>query len=419
MPNKMTRKEQHDAVKTNMKDWVLEAREKNITISQLLNTMSPEKDDERQPDEALQTLMQNDGLRMRSTRNFPASELKDFYQVGKDYRKELLYGYMDDEYDRCFDTPRIQTRAGVDMQSLPLNEYWRDFTDAPAREEKKIAPPIRLNDIVAFTQNIPGVDFRIPEYELLEEDEQMVDVSEGTTIPIATLKLGRRTVTLKKIALGLRWTYEFARNAPMRADGIRRWVQRVATRHEMALVKEGIMTILEGLTHIDFPGNGDFTAAGGAGTTSWHDNPGYALANHILLHLQLDDPYQVDTILGGKNSIIRYLLTDSVNYSLNEFAQRNPQFSPRARLLNQLGTTEAVGVLKDDSYTELTDGTHDDNRMLLFDSATTLAYLRQTGSQTDEIDQDPSQQIVTRYLSRIYGFYIEDDNARFLANMTA
>lgn len=411
MANIHTRSELHEGMKTNMKDWVKEAQEEDVSLSQLLNMKSPEPEGERAPQQAIHAMLQKEGLRMRSSRNFPASNLNEFYAAGKDYRRELLYGYMDDEYDKCFDTARNVRAPELELQGLPVNDYWRDYTDAPARDEKRIAPSIRLNDIVAMTTNIPGVDFRIPEYQFVEDAEQMVDVSEGTLIPVSTLKLGKRTVVLKKIALGLRWTYEFARNSPMRVDGIRRWVQRVATRHEMSLVKEGIETILSGLSPVAFSNNPALAAD--------EDMPGFSLANHIKLHLQLDDPYQVDTILGGKTAIIRYLLTDVKSYGLNDFNSMNPALTPRARVMNQLGTSTKVGVLKD-SFTGLTGSDADQaSKMLLFDSNTTLAYLRQTGSQTDEMDTDPSQQLITRYLSRIYGFYLDDVNSRFLANMTS
>ena len=52
------------------------------------------------------------------------------------------------------------------------------------------------------------------------------------------------------------------------------------------------------------------------------------------------------------------------------------------------------------------------NDLLFFDSMETLGYIRQLNSETNELDTDPSQQFVTRYLSRYYGFYLNDFHGR-------
>ena len=396
--------------KRNYKEFERNAQDQKLGLAGYLNIISPDPESEFAPVNAVHTLMQKERLRMKSTRYAPASLLKEFME--SEDRKLLLYADMDDYYESCFDEhPRPPVRNPASLGQYTAGDPFRPWLDTAVTERKRKAPRLRLNQIVAVTDTITGVDLRQPEYRTPDIDEQMQDVGEGGLIPIATITLGSRNITLKKVALGLRWTYEFARNSEVRVDQLRRWVARVAVSHEIALVKEGLNTIMSTV-------DGESTRlVGTSGSPKTH-----TVEDICSLLFELDEPYQVDTVIGGPSAVVSYLNvnTGPTTLGIDYFARAHPELVPNPTPLNNIMLPTQYGVIKEDigpagasrDATGALKVTGPEKDLLLFDSMETLGYIRQINSETDELDTDPSQQFVTRYLSRYYGFYLNDLNGR-------
>ena len=392
----------HDEWKQNYKEFRDKAQDQKLSLAGYLNTISPEPENEFSPPNAVHALMQKEGLRMKGTRYAPSSLLKEFME--SEDRKELFYAEMDDYYDSCFDEyPRSPVRNPASLGQYSAGDPFRPFQDQALMERKRKAPRLRLNQIVGVTDVIQGVDLRQPEYTTPDINEQMQDVGEGGLIPVGTVTLGSRHVTLKKVACGIRWTYEFARNSEIRAEALRRWVARVAISHEIALVNEGLSTILS-------------TVDG----ESCHHVTGksFTVEDITSLLFELDEPYQVDTVVGGPSPVVKYLNlnTGFTQQTMAYIAAMNPELIPNPSPLNNIMVPTQYGVIKTDVGTGVVGAStrleYAQNHLLMFDSAETLGYIRQANSETDELDTEPSQQFVTRYLSRYYGFYLNDLNGR-------
>ena len=285
----------HEEWKTNYQTFKQNAEDERLSLAGYLNIISPEPESAHGPRNAVHTLMQKEGLRMERTEYAPSSLLQEFME--NERRKDLLYADMDHYYDSCFDEhPRSHVRNPASLGQFTAGDPFRPFQDTPVRERKRKAPRLRLNQIVGMTDVITGVDLRRPEYTTPDINEQMQEVGEGSLIPVATITMGSRNITLKKVALGLRWTYEFARNSEIRVDQLRRWVARVAVEHEIALVKEGLDTIMSTV-------DGESTHV--VGSTSAQKN--FTVQDLTALLFELDEPYQVDTVIGGPAGIVNYL----------------------------------------------------------------------------------------------------------------
>lgn len=408
----------HEEWKSNYKTFKQNAEDNRLSLAGYLNIISPEPESPYGPPNALHTLMQKEGLRMEATRHAPASLLQEFME--NEERKDLFYADMDDHYDSCFDEyPRSSVRNPASLGQFTAGDPFRPFQDTPVVERKRKAPRLRLNQIVGVTDTITGVDLRRPEYTTPDINEQMQEVGEGSLIPVATITMGSRNITLKKVALGLRWTYEFARNSEIRVDQLRRWVTNVAIQHEIALVQEGLTMIMATV---------DGESIHEVGKAS---NKNFTTADITSLLFELDEPYQVDTVVGGPGGVVSYLgvvgQSTTGGAFLDYFQRMHPELVPSPNPLNNIMLPTQYGVVKSNigpaggvraNSNTLTVTGSNPNDLLLFDSAETLGYIRQLNSETNELDTDPSQQFVTRYLSRYYGFYLNDFNGRMKVYFT-
>ena len=418
--NTIPRSALHDEWKSNYKSFKQNAEDNRLSLAGYLNIISPEPESPYGPPNALHTLMQKEGLRMEATRHAPASLLQEFME--NEERKDLFYADMDDHYDSCFDEyPRSSVRNPASLGQFTAGDPFRPFQDTPVAERKRKAPRLRLNQIVGVTDTITGVDLRRPEYTTPDINEQMQEVGEGSLIPVATITMGSRNITLKKVALGLRWTYEFARNSEIRVDQLRRWVTNVAIQHEIALVQEGLNMIMATV---------DGEAIHQVGASS---NYNFTVEDITSLLFELDEPYQVDTVVGSPSGIVGYLgvndyTTARAGAYLDYVQRMHPELVPNPNPLNNIMLPTQYGVVKSNigpagsartasNFLQVVHATENKD-LLLFDSTETLGYIRQLNSETNELDTDPSQQFVTRYLSRYYGFYLNDFNGRMKVYFT-
>ena len=123
-------------------------------------------------------------------------------------------------------------------------------------------------------ETIPEDLIRETDYDVPTADETMAAIAEGTRIPVVQMRLSSETQSMKKVGIDLEITDEFMTN-PTRITAVRIWVERVATTHEIALVRECIDLLKAYADGVD---------ADGTAMT-------YDLDGLITMNTEFDEPY--------------------------------------------------------------------------------------------------------------------------------
>ena len=283
------------------------AKQEGIPLSEVFRIEAPhaEKGDHEDP---LLDMIQKAGLRVESNRNYESSTLGDFTRT--DYGHYLLFDYL----DRCYEDTLLGTRAsdsgstGFDESNFEAAQVYRPYMERPIVQRKRLAPQIRIGDIVAGVETVTEDLIRQPEYltgtdgtgptpsaNQPSAEEAMIPIAPGGKIPTTVITLGSRTAELKKVGIGLAVTDEFNSNN-IRVSAVQTWVERVAVNHEIAIVREGVLAIHDGPNA--GPGNADVPIT----DEQINEN----LVGLIELGTYFEEPYMMDLLLANKATAQRF-----------------------------------------------------------------------------------------------------------------
>ena len=283
------------------------AKQEGIPLSEVFRIEAPHADKGDHEDPLLD-MIQKSGLRVESNRNYESSTLGDFCRT--DYGHYLLFDYL----DRCYEDTILGTRAadsgstGFDEGNYLAGQVYRPYMEKPVVQRKRIAPQIRIGDIVARVETVTEDLIRQPEYTLGDQpvgpvapnssqiatQEQMTPIAPGGKIPTTVISLGSRTTELKKVGIGVAVTDEFNSNN-IRVSSVQTWVERVAVNHEKSIVEEGVRVIHDG------------TGAGAGSSPSSPSNIALTpvdtprtLVGITKMNMHFEEPYMMDLLIGRK-----------------------------------------------------------------------------------------------------------------------
>ena len=415
-----TRKNVFEKFRKEPEFFVKTAKQEGIPLGEVFRIEAPDADKGDHPDPLLD-MIQKAGLRVESNRNYESSSLGDFTR--SDYGHYLLFDWL----DRCYENTILGRAAdssstGIDESSYLPGQVYRPYQERPLVERKRIAPQIRIGDIVARVETVTEDLIRQPEYTTSTDagavEETMIPIAPGGKIPTTVISLGSRTAELKKVGIGVAVTDEFNSNN-IRVSAVQTWVERVAVNHERAIVNEGIIAIRTG------PNAGTGNTAVGVPT----DTATYNLNGIIKINTYFEDPYMMDLIIANKTTA-RSWIQATVQSNLTGTviggtpAAEAGQFAPYPQgrfsglfspitLINSNSAPTRLAYLADSGSHGLAT-----NKLLGIDSRTTLVMYRHARGSVNERERIPSQQIEARYMTERYGFMVEDVNSRVEFTMT-
>ena len=373
------------------------AKSRGLPLSAVLQVEAP-TGDKYSPRSALHDLMMRDGLRVESDLNHPASTIGEFFT--EPHRAELLYSYLDDVYERAFwkRTPSSSGvravpggESGAAQSEFTENEMWRPYHDTPLMERKKIAPQVRIEDLIARVETIAEDLIRETDYDVPTVDETMSNIAEGTEIPVVQMRLRSETSSMKKVGIGLEITDEFMTN-PTRVSAVRIWVERVATTHEITLVREAVRTL-----KVQGTANGAVDIA-------------QTLDDIIKVNTEFEEPYMMTLLITSKAQARAWIKAnvDAGMSGANFLSYPSGRFAgvfAGIQLVNMTSAPTRLAYVTDPTTGALASG-----EMLGIDDRAAIVLYRQTRGSVNERERIARRQVEARYLTERYGFVIEDDN---------
>ena len=407
--------------KTNVAIWRRDASAMGLSFGEYLNRISPEPMDEADPQNAVHSLMRQKGIVMKDGPYRDSSLIEECID---DEESRVLLGtdlqmYYDNILFRGAPHPsRLGARAGIG--GLTGGSPFRAFDDLDVQPAQEQGNRVPLANILARVRTVPGTDGRIPEVLPPKDGSTRFDVSEAAQIPVNTVTTGSRKFSLKKMAVGLRWTYEFARNSQERVSALRLWVADMAIENEDILIREAV-----GVGMSTIPANNSSDGLAHANPRFPASTPGnYDAETMEELVFSIPQRYTLNTVVGGPSTLTKWRLINSgsPNIPLDAFGSQASDLQRRFQSgniniqypENTIVYTQSIhpgaGVALDpnnNAHLDVSAG-----QLFFFDSSRLLEMARQRGAQTRETDQDPGHQFITEYFSDYYEIYIKDYNPR-------
>ena len=222
---------------------------------------------------------------------------------------------------------------------------------------------------------------------------------------MTTLVTTERTGKMKKIGGGLRVSLEYEMDET-RMSSIRMWVAKKAMFDEIRIVNEGINVLREG-----------------ANTKSIGPDPNFDSVLDIQLHYATNSGYQVDLLCAKREDAEKYIkahkLGGNSSASLQVYNREIPENGGFSGLINNLQIVNTVqGPTRLAIFDDVTTSDPDlgtalvDNELLGVDTRFSLIFYQQARGILSEEKYDPRTQVRERFLSRWFGWYLQDPDAR-------
>lgn len=252
----------NEIIKTDIDTIREDARHNDRSLSEEL---AFRMDDSSNPRIIIEKLLMLNGFDVEDT----TLKLNEFYDPKHShYACPLLYEYLQCVYLSCFD---------------------RKFGGLSVYDLCRLIP-------------ISGSDYRLVEIELPKPDEMKCDIYEGHVVSTATIKLGKITKVLGKLAYGTKWTHEFARNSPMHLFEIVDFVIEIGNKQHYMVLEEALDLLL-GVRCDNFTANTSLIEVEGKSRV------GIDVDDFIYINNYLGVDQKFDCILGIDSAILKYNAT--------------------------------------------------------------------------------------------------------------
>ena len=396
----LTRKGLHEKFSSDPKAMYEEAMDKKITLPDLFREKvddEMEKSEDRKLD-PLNWMLRKEDLSIRSTASYPSSSVEEFMK--SDATKQLFWSVLDNDYDKNFgldELDKVAADGTITDAGAEENTPFKVRYTTPLVELQRFAPRVRIADIAATVETIPGTSFQQPEFrgdpatteQGRQTGEQSRDIGEAGRIPTTTLRVGTTTGQTKKIGEGLRISTEATFNE-LYMESVRIWVRRLAMRDEIRMVNEGI-NILDGVV-------GTYTALGAVQPT---------LAHILRVNMYGDSGYQYNLLITERDTAAKWIEANirAGDFPLDIPAGRFNSALPGIQLVNSIGAPTRLAFVSDTETNLAAD------EMIAIDQRFALSLKRTARGMVDEEIYDARHQVRERYITQRYGWHVMDAEA--------
>ena len=417
----MTRKDLHADYMANPAVYVAMATEKKWSLPYLFNRLAPEAE-KHHPEDAFQDILFREELEVAAGTENSSSDVERWLdQTDKEVgpKETLFWAQLDKDYD---DTSTIgelawKQNGGLWKQNAATTLVTDNADNTPLNprsyrqlyERSRFAPPIAIADIASGLETIPNRTFGQPEYRTDAADERSRVIGEGLPMDMTTIVTGERTGKLKKIGGGLRVSLEYEMDQT-RMSSVRMWVARKAMRDEIRIVNEGVNVL-----------------ANNATTENIGSSPNARSIREVNLYFSQNSGYRIDLLCAKKEEADKWIEAHQVGGQWSATPAQNSVITynrpvPAGQFTDVTNTIEVVNftsgpnrlAIFDDTTTDDPDlGTAlVDNELLGIDTRFGLILYQQARGVLSEERYDPRTQVRERFISRWFGWFLQDPDAR-------
>ncbi len=373
------------------------AYEDGISLTEYLEREYPDKDSRL---DAFERLLKESGIRTNPIpeKGIWANPFSDFL---KDEASRALFPEWAARQWRS--VSMLNSRSIYGTGDDILNSIPRPYADAlKARWDKRIAPAIPSNMLVAITTPIRGTAYRSFYLQNDATNQRKTRVNPGTDIPTAKLVGSQHEIQLHKYGRALEWTYEAERN--VRIDKMAMHIQQMAVQSEV----DKVGTIIDVIVN----GDGNNNAAIVHTLTSLDST---TTANNLTLiawlafKMKFANPYMVQNVLARENVALK-LLTLSVGSAnvplvMIQAASGFGFFKP---INPGLSDTPGLGWTDDAPASTI----------VASDSRVAIEHVTEIGADISEIDRFVKNQTKVLTMTEVDGYGVNDKNANHVLDLT-
>ena len=334
---------------------------------------------------ALLEVMACRGLRVDDTPDMLSSTIKEVFDSGVE-NSLLGIEYLRECFSRNIGVgigqrrqfaTAGQTRGGI---AEPFNPPTYDM-----QVERDFEARIQLRDIIARRVDIDD-DVYKPGIIDAPEDTRLTPVSEFDELPMWKGSVREKEVRTQRLGYRLNLSYQFMRNSSRRMSAITEMQRQKAVQVEIAIVDEAVEMIGDGATAFAFstaPTKEEITR----------------------LHMQSDDYYVINTLIGTEAAASAYVVADVFYTSGNQIG-----FLPSNRMyLDRLSDVELIGK-KQPTYIPTLQG--NDPVLIAFDRRHCLEYVVPRRGMISESDRNIVNQSIILTNSHEYALNLRGDANR-------
>ena len=297
----------------------------------------------------------------------------------------------------------------LNSDTIP-GEILNAFIDRPGAlmDYPDFQPAIPLSEITAFTNFIPGQDYRSLYFQRDKDEHRFVRIAEGTPVPSGVLRHREHTISLPKRGRAIEFTYEMLRNPTTTIDRMLFQIQLIALESEIDLLNDAVYVLRHGDGNEE--GSTDTRPqvydrtdpdGGNAGNTKWSINEGSSAGllkeeAWLAFEMQFRSPFMMTRILTRSREALelkRLTLfplsggnTTDAGYSTSELQMdlgaRSP-FFPTIQPINPNAGVIRMGYLDPQDTDESTLPPGD---VIGFDHRLALERVVEVGSEIQEVE---------------------------------
>jgi hypothetical protein len=398
---------------------VRDAYSRGMSLSGLLERMSPREEGDRSPLDAFGRVLREAEIFVRSdpsvgvvadTWDDAFDPSTGFTEAEIQSRRILGLEWVARQWRKAsFGNSMIQQSTGKrDSPVLQSNDYvvgtWeRPYSDAQQYRLQQIQPAIPLSELIAVTTPIDSNVYRAVYIEDIDPSQKrMVRVGETADVPRVIFKSAERDIPLYKYGRAIESSYEVMRR--QRLDRIAIEIALMAVQVE----NDKVDTVLDVIVNGD--GNSgtaaDITALTTLDSTASPTN--ITLESWIAAKMLFKNPYHARVLLANQGPITKAMMinTGSANIPLTIVA--NWMGLGGFTVLNQtLSDNVGYGVI--DSAPA--------NKWVLFDNRFAIERVYEIGANITEVENFAIRQTRALIMSEVEGYAVLDKRAANVVNL--
>jgi len=407
---KMTRHDLHEDYMVNPGIYKQMAKENNVTLPVLFNRISPAKlVDDTYEEDAFSDMLYREDLDVNGGYQSASTDVEQWLdQTDKEVgpKEELFWAQLGRDYDECTSLPELDLRRKA--SSVTTVGQIADNTALNPRQylalyqRNQLRADIGIADLAASIQTTTSRSFGEPQYNPDNNvSHRSAVVGEGMPLPVTTVTSGERLGKMKKIGAGLAVSREYEMDQT-RMSSIRMWVAQLAIGDEIYMAHEGI-NILKA----------------GAATEDIGASPDYDSILEVQLHFVGNGIYRLDKLFARKTESRAWIKAHQTAGS-DPFNRPAPdgrfdQVYNSIQVANGVPGPTQLYVVSDTTNTDPHLGTTlATNDLLGLDSRFALIFFQLAAGMLSEERYDPRTQVRERFLSRWFGWFLQDPDARIL-----
>lgn len=218
-------------------------RANGVAIRTAYRYMAGEKDNSWEHDDICDHILAQDGLSIFADDDGnPASPLNEFSQ---DYQKDLFHERCFEIYNRFFQPSRLLGKTRSSISAIPPGDPGNPYAELSPSDYVE-QPVIEISSITSRVNIVTPTNIQIPVLQSPENTAaaELIDNPEGDPTQVVTIRLGKQTVQMERLGIGLQWSGDFE-DSPLSAAAIALFAAELGVNDTNKLVRQGLKIVTD------------------------------------------------------------------------------------------------------------------------------------------------------------------------------